>query len=541
MNLYPTTTLEARKGGTTALFDAVTAVIPEPSLGSILSADRVTRVWQGGTTYTAAPSTYVLTQTKGASGGTDVVASTLTVAASAADVLAVYQVVNGAATVYAETTQYTVILDNLGAGATLQANIDWEDGVQPAAGSSYVVVIEDASVDYTPVIDTSVTGKVTTNLYWGTISATVPTTGSSYFVKMRTEYPHDRKVITSADEAINTFGPIIDPTDPDFTDVTKINELSLAAYIAFSEGAPSLVLVPYDQVDLTYADALEFLATDDTVNIVAGIDDTYLTAGGTSLNDLVRLHVEDTSSMTAKKYRIGLMNPSVGDFSAAFDQTAETGYKAQVGICASQRIIMIGASQLDFSIPLSDGTYSTFRSDGGYGNIVYGAMMCRPDYDVATAMLRKPSRTIAKIRSQQDWDDKKLDMLAALGVTLFAKLDGIYKVRDDVTTDQTGTIMLMEPAITMISDNIAKTAIRVLDAAVIGGKLLLPTTLESIKTRLMSMLDSKTKNPTIIIGYGVPEVTVDTTDPRKILVVIPIQPVQKVREVLITFSYVSAL
>jgi len=546
INLYPVKNVETRKDvATTDPSDSIVFTIPDPSLGTIADASRIVKVWQGSKTYTVVSGdTYVYSETKGATGVADSITTTLTGSITGTSVVAVYYDSGTAITRYSEGTDFSyTVTQPGGAGTANIIAITWDTAYDnPTEGVSYTVVVGDSSAgSYYPIIDKYTAGQVTITMLWNPESASLPTDGSSYLTQVRMEYPYDRMTVTSLDEAVSNFGAIVDATDPDYTDATKRNVLSMAAYLAFTEGAPSIVLVPYDASVLSASDALDLLAQDTTVNIVTAIDTSAIVTGGTDVNNLVLNHVLDCSTELYKKYRIGLFNPTVGVFSAAFSQTATTGYRSMVDVCDSQRAVIIGPSQMTFKMPVSTGTYVDFKSDGGYGGVVYGAMMCRPEYDVATAMLRKSSRTIYKIRKDHSWDDKKCDMIASMGVTLFALINSVYAVRDDITTSQDATIMMMEPAITMISDNIAQTAIRVLDAALIGTKLLLPQTLEAVKTRLMSMLEAKSRPPAIIIGYGVPELTVDSVDTRKINVIIPIQPVMKVREINITFSYVSSL
>jgi len=534
LNLFPRVIIEARKENLGP--DNVTFSIPDPFLGTISDINRVTSIWQGASSYNKASESYILTATHTTSGGTDIVTTTFTTPASGMVVLGIYAKSGSTFNKYTVDDDYTITLDNNGSGGTLRVHVDWSpSGKEPAEGSNYKVLLADSSVDYSVAVDDTVEGEVTLYIYWKT--GVGPESGSAYLIEAISPFPYDRQIVTSTDDVFRLFGPILDPTNPDPSNSSCVNQLSMAAYLAFSEGAGQLMLVPYDDSVLTATEALNLLKSDDLVNIVTGIDSTAITAGGTSLNDKIIAHVEDASSQQIQKFRIGLLNPTVGTFNSA-----KTSYTNMTKIADSRRIIIIGPSQFTFKVPIpGTGEYVDFKTDGGYGGVIFGAMMSRAEYDVATSMLQKPSRTIYKIRRDNDWDDRKMDIIAALGVTLFQKIDGAYRCREDITTSQSGTILESEPIITMISDNIAKSAIRILNAAVIGSKLLLPTTLQNIKARLMSMLEDKTKPPSIIIGYGAPIITVDSNDPRKINVVIPVQPVQKTREINITFSYVSSL
>jgi hypothetical protein len=310
----------------------------------------------------------------------------------------------------------------------------------------------------------------------------------------------------------------------------------MASYIAFKEGAPVVMLAPYAASGFTSTDALSGLLADDRPNIMISLDGTAPSAGGASLNDMLLAHVSDASSEQYQKFRIAVIAPIVGAFDAAY-----TAYTTMVGVCDSLRKVIIGPSQFTFKIPTPlSNEIQDFKCDGSYGAIVYAAMMARPEYDVATAMLRKSSRTISNIRTLHDWDDRKLDMIAALGITLFTKRNGLFIVRDDITTNQDGLLMKNEPSITMVADYVARATIKMLDAQYIGGKLKLPTTLENIKSGLIKLL-MQISGDDLINGAGDPQLSVDPNDPRKINVIIPIIPIFKTREINITFSYVSSL
>lgn len=427
----------------------------------------------------------------------------------------------------------TVTFTENGSG-DLFATLDWT-GITETI-TTYTLTVGDDTVDYAYIVDdTTDPDGIILSFYWNSLG-NAPVNGSAYLYEVLLEYPQERGIYTSQDEVQKTFGPLIDPTNPDFTDVTAVNKLVLASYLAFKEGAPSVILVPYGG-STTAETALGWLAADDTVNIVVGVDSNIPTAGGVTLNDFIVTHVLECSSEQVEKFRVGLFNPTV---STTFT-TAYNSYTAISQYLNSIRLWVIGPSQFTFSIPLPvTGEYKDFKADGAYGAVVYAAMMCRPEYDLATAMLRKDSRSINKIRQAQEWDDRKMDMVAALGITLIAKITGSYKVRDDITTNQDGLLLKNEPSITMVADNLSKSAIASLDAAIIGGKLKIPTTLEVVKSRLISMLYLKMADD-LISGFGTPIVTVATTDPRKILVAIPVVPYNKTREILVTFSYVTSV
>ena len=539
INLSPTVVVEGRK--LTTVPDTISFFIAEDTIASINDTDRVKRLWQGGTQFTLATTDYISTETKSTTGNdvrdfADL--STVTTATTAYEVIGVYSkdTQGGTFTSYISsgTAGYTAVLsDNAG---TLRVTLTWA-GVEPTVDNPLTIVVADPTIDAHVAVDNytyASKAQIDLKVYWGTAAGV--TNGSSYLVEVYKEYPSKRAVYTNFDEVVKAFGPIVDPTSTDVNTAANVNKLVMASYLAFKEGAPVVMLAPYAASGFTSTNALEGLLADDRPNIVVALDSTALSAGGASLNDLLLAHVLDASSEQYQKFRMGIFNPTVAAFNTAY-----TSYTTIAGVCNSLRAVVVGPSQLTFKIPTPiSNEIQDFKSDGMYGAVVYAAMMTRPEYDVATAMLRKASRTIANIRTTHDWDDRKLDMVAALGITLFAKRNGLFVVRDDITTNQDGLLLKNEPSITMVADYVARATIKMLDAQYIGGKLKLPTTLENIKSGLIKLL-MQIAGDELINGAGDPQLSVDPNDPRKINVIIPIVPIFKTREINITFSYVSSL
>lgn len=365
-------------------------------------------------------------------------------------------------------------------------------------------------------------------------SPAAPTSSSTYTMTIRYEVPKGANIYTTFGEVSSSFGPLVDPNN-----ANAINEPTLAAWLAFGEGAPYIMLSVWDTaVPSTIDDAFEALAANDQPNIIVAVSDSLASTVG-SVNNKLYNHVLNTSSDIAKKYRIGIYHPYNVDLVSPTFATVLNAFDTETQAINSSRMILVAPPQVSFNIPVSPlGMNRTYTFNGKYLGVVYGAMMARPEYDVATSMLRKPSKTIVDINPI--WDDIKMDKIASKAVTLFSKINAQWTIRDDLTTSRLNQIMQSEPTITMISDDIAKSAIKIFDVAVIGAKLKIPTMLEAIKARLLNMLDAKAKDG-IIAAYGTPSVSVDPLDPRKVICTIPVQPMFSLKYLDITFSYVAKI
>lgn len=513
----------------TPSFAQIQFVRPYPVLGTITAKDRIISTKQGGVSYAGCTSEtetgitlgYVAA-TRGTTPDTsDIVTST--VFGYDPGNVGVY-VIDALGNEYTETTDYTLTFaDNAG---YQQVTIDWSPrGVEPAAGTAYYVVFANGALagtydyyyfEYTDEED------VTLTMIWRD-SVTVPLERSIYYVTIRKEFPYEAGIYTNPDQALQDFGTML---TADNTAVSS--QLSYASYLVFGERAPAVMLVPYDVSTKTFQQALDELLTYEEPTIITAVDNSDPSIAGTNAR-LIAAHVSDASSDTHKKYRIGLVAPH-------YTSNYVNNYTAAAQTLHTRRMTIVAPSQTTFSVTGTDGLTRDITTTQ-YAAIVLGAMMTRSDYDVATSMTRKASRTITKLTPK--WDDAFMNLIASPGVTLFSKLHGNIVVRDDITTEPE-TIMTAEPYITCIADDIAKSAIILLDASLIGQKLIVPAMLNAVNARITSMLSGK-QAAGIITAFGRPIIAVDPTDPRKINVTVPIQPIFAAKYIDITFSYVAQL
>lgn len=568
--IYPTRTLEFRmKGlgvGAKAAIDFAFTPKPIDPLKNLAIADRIVEFSQGNTLFSRTDGTYlsdkfaeVFTLTRGTT-GTDVQTGTQTTAAaqshftfgygadSAKGYLYYYNPVDGTLTLCVEGTDFTVAYSD--DGGKVKATVTWLDfTIVPEGAKYYGIMVYDAILS---TVGTAIDGKYFAHVLpfddteletaanlgivtWWPTTTSVPLDASVYYGTVRMEMPKSPQILTSPDEAIKTYGPIVNPINVD-----QINEPSFGAYIALAEQASSVMIVAYDKaVDSTITDALDALSATSEPKWVTSFSGSDPANDVTSpnINRLIYNHIADMSSDVAKRFRMGLIHPYDSTWSTF--TTALAAYDTTTQYLDSNRNICFGPIKATVAVPVAPyGVTRRYTFNGGILGIIFGAMWSRPQYDVATSMLRKPSNTLVDLLPVLD--DVKLDKFASKAVTLFAKINGRFTVRDDITSSRANLILTSEPTITMISDDIAISAVQLFDASLIGTKISVPMTYELVKASLVSLLDTKVRDG-IITAYGSPIVSSDPTDPRKLLVVVPVQPTFTLKYLNITFSYVVSM
>lgn len=512
----------------TPAFTQIKFVRPYPTLGVVTAKDRIVSVRQGGmfyrgcTSFTEGQISLGYVQiTRGSPDTLDEVTSTIFR----------YDYDNGVVYVIDKLgREYTPGVD-----CTLafrddegyqRVSVQWrQGGSAPESGVDYYVVFANGTLTgtydyyYFEIVD----GKdVTLSLIWRK-SSNAPLERSIYYVTIRKEFPQTSKIYTNPDQVLQDFGAMLT------ADNTAIaSELSFASYIVFGERSPAVMLVPYDGSAKTFRNALDELLTYPEPTIITAVDDSDPQRSDSEAR-LIAAHVADASSDVHKKFRIGLVSPH-------YHSDYINNYTGAARALHTRRMSIVAPSELTFSVTGTDGLTRDITTTK-YSAIVLGAMMTRSDFDVATSMTRKASRTITKLTPK--WDEAFMNLIAAPGVTLFTYLHGNIVVRDDITTEPE-TIMTAEPYITSVADDIARSTITLLDASLIGQKLIVPAMLNAVNSRITSMLSAK-QAAGIIAGFGRPIIAVDPTDMRKVNVTVPIQPIPGMKYIEVTFSYVSQL
>jgi hypothetical protein len=383
--------------------------------------------------------------------------------------------------------------------------------------------------DYTvtsvgPLDAGGIAGQVTVTLTW--ISTKYPTASTSYSAQIRYEFPQTPAIYFSYSDYQATFGSTLADASGTLSDIATIG------YLMFQENAPQVMIAPYDS-NGTYGltAALTALANTSPMTTVSVLSNDLLYSGGPNTagsNYALLQHVMQTSTVTAKKYRIGL---------CGINNSGATDYTGQVAVANSNRILIIGPDTGTVNLPIGvNNTDVLTPVNTGYLAAIYGAIWSRSTTGISDSMTRKVSNTLVSVSPAVS--DITQDFVASQGVTLFTNTNGSVVVRDDITTTPS-MIFQAEPNITLISDDITRDTLSVLDGNVIGA-LLDDSTITLVQALISTMLKGKVTDR-VIQKFGTVSVTQSTLDPRSLIVTVPIVPMFATKYIDITFSYQLAI
>jgi hypothetical protein len=294
-----------------------------------------------------------------------------------------------------------------------------------------------------------------------------------------------------------------------FTDITNnfgnlgaSNNLVLASYLMFLNGAPALILCQAKKAsgselapDQTYFDILTRLQND-----VNGINPDVIVPLTTSqaVINAVSIHCSTMSSKRNRRERIGFFGYAVGTEPMDAASYAQTLY--------NQRMIGLYPDGAVVELVASDGTVNDNVIDGSFLAAALAGLNVNPVYDVATPMTKKT--LIGFTQLVRSLDESTMDMVATRGLTLIQNIRSSFVVRHALTTNMDSTLTREVMVITII-DFIQEQSRIVIDPFI--GRKMTPNMPGQISATLGSMLASA-KDSQIITDYkGIASVR----DPRQ--------------------------
>lgn len=303
----------------------------------------------------------------------------------------------------------------------------------------------------------------------------------------------------------------------EYGDVSTSNSISLAALLAFQNGASAVMGMQVDPTVtptlVSYQAAIDKLkAVDLNIMVVLNPDP--------NLHAYIKAHVNQMSTLTEQRFRTALVG-----MSGTPSITTVQGYAAAL---KSRRIALVHPATCTVQLA---GQTSTTSLDGTYMCAAIGGIRVNPAFDVAEPLLRKElvgfvSITDTLLRTQKN-------VLANSGVMVIEVQNGTIRVRDGLTTDLT-TADSAEYSVTEIIDFTSTTTKAFLDAAFIGSKLLNDTPglmRASLSIILQSMIDNRVLNDFTNLS-----VKRNGINPSQIDVSFQIAPVFPVKYVLVSFT-----
>lgn len=315
-----------------------------------------------------------------------------------------------------------------------------------------------------------------------------------------------------------TFFFSMDQVTAAYGDVTTTNTLSLGAEILFQHGASAVCLVQIDPADGPLVQ--QHRKGIDKLDAVSGINFIVPLNPDPSLYSYLSSHVNNSSSITERKERMGVVGLGGSPTTAQI-----TGYAT--GLNSKRMVLVYPPSATRFV-----GTNTTVSTlDGSFLACALAGLATNQAFDVATPLTRKEIIGFESIPDTLTRAEKNL--IASNGVLLIETVGGIARVRQQLTTDPS-TRANSEITIVEIVDFTASSMRQLLEAIFIGQKILLdtPAQVRSIITAVLQNL----VQAEIITAFQTVQASVNISDPTQIDVSFQISPVYPLNFILITFS-----
>ena len=331
----------------------------------------------------------------------------------------------------------------------------------------------------------------------------------------KTEYPI--KVYTKLKDVVADIG-----------EVNTDNKLSLAAYLAFSNGAIALALAQVLR-DTTGVDALSQSYIDVLSTVESPIKSTNIkpnficpiTTKQDVINE-VRIHCEKLSTIRYKAERTGIFGFAVG----TTPEKAQTFVKTM----NSERLVAVYPDGAIVGLIDELGNVNEAVVDGSFLAAALVGLAVNPIYDVATPLTHK---TITGFRRLlKTLDAVTMNQTAVAGITILEDMTPNILVRQAMTTNPY-SVLTREPSVIFIKDYVQQQIRTVLDPFV--GVKLLPAVIQDVETTVNNLLN-QIVNQEIITAFTGTSVTQDDNDPTILRVETYYSPVFPLNWIVVTLN-----
>jgi hypothetical protein len=323
----------------------------------------------------------------------------------------------------------------------------------------------------------------------------------------------------------------------DFDDVERFygtlsvdNRLTLAAFLAFQNGVPGVILkqVPRaegqpDAAAQDYINALSELEFS-----VAGINPALIVPLSTDaqVQAATQNHVEVQSSIRLRNERVAVLGTEIGTTPTEVKQIAE-GF-------ASNRVWLVYPDGAIISLVDSQGREVEQVVDGSIVAAAFAGLNASLQFDVAEPMTNKNLAGFSRLI--RVFDNTTMDNIAGSGVTILIERGQSIVVRDSLTTDMSN-IFTRQPQITTIADTVQQTTRANLRQFI--GRKFLPGTEAQISQTLSSAL-RVLQGRNIIFGFKAPKVT-RGEEPDTAFITVEYQPIFGLNYIVATFKLQASL
>lgn len=352
-----------------------------------------------------------------------------------------------------------------------------------------------------------------------------PDAGSAYYVNYdlaKTEEYYLPQKCYDIEEVINIAGPIV------LADGT-INEITLAAQIAFENGANMVTFAQVDETNGGYTEtnwkaALKQLE-DVKVNVLVAPGATT-----TSMQNAILSHVTNMSSYTERAERIAFICPTSNDISTIVSQAQ--GF-------ASDRMVLMFPPTCQVNIADDNGNEKVYDVNSTYLGAAICGLMTNVDRDEASPITWQPLAGFYGLDGKF-YKDSKYNTLTAGGVCCVFNDNGVIRVNQAVTTN-TSAVDKIELSVRNIKDTIQYQSRQLMEKNFVGTKLFINEIVPKAKSLLDNFCQQKVTEEVFNpkdgdAGYGDIQISQSPNDPRVLLVYFKFRPVFTLTWVEITYQ-----
>lgn len=342
----------------------------------------------------------------------------------------------------------------------------------------------------------------------------VPSEGSVYYVNYDAPKTADYYLPQECydiEEVINVAGPVILYNG-------KINEITLAAQIAFENGANKVTFAQVDESNGGYTEtnfkaALKNLE-DVKVNVLVAPGATT-----SSLQNVILNHVTQMSSYTERAERIAFVCPTSDTISAIVEQAE--------GLDSDRMVLMFPPT---CQVRLADdaGNEQAYDVNSTYLGAAICGLMTDVDRDEASPITWQNLAGFSGLDGKF-YKDSKYNTLTSGGVCCVFNNNGIIKVNQAVTTD-TSAVDKIELSVRNIKDTIQYQSRQLMEKNFVGTKLFIEEIIPKAKSLLDNFCQQKVTEQVFNpkdgdAGYGDIAISQSPNDPRTLLVYFKFRPV----------------
>lgn len=345
-----------------------------------------------------------------------------------------------------------------------------------------------------------------------------PSVGDFYYVTLeyaKTDYPI--AVYTRLKDVVAAIG-----------EVNTDNRLSLAAYLAFSNGAIALALAQVLRdntgVDATYESYKEILRTLESPILGTGIKPNII-CPVTTKQDVInetRLHCEKMSTIRYKSERTGVFGYAVGTTAEQAQQFAKN--------MMSERLVGVYPDGAIIGLIDELGNVNEAVVDGSLLASAYAGLAVNPTYDVATPLTHKTLTGFRRLVRQLD--AVTMNQTAVAGITILEDLVPNILIRHAMTTNPTN-VLTREPTVIYIKDYVQQQMRGALDKFI--GIKFLPTVIQDVESAVDNLMNQMV-NQEIITKFSGTSAVQDDADPTILRVETFYSPVLPLNWIVVTFN-----